>query len=240
MNLLVGVVCEGGVVVGSAGSGVEHPGEADRGAGPSEVTFTVRDDLVLASSGRAGLGRRFGEVVGAIRSDSRFSEWTGLTIAKMISAEVLDDFASTRADERQFAALLAFSACDGVQLCEFAPGDLQPELKTTDRCFALVGAGRFAAEPFTRFLRRVFFADSLPTVREGVFAATWILAYTLGASSAAEPQSLRIALLSDEGADLPPVARVLTPEESREAMTRVREVEDHLAGHRRSLRSEPR
>ena len=238
MNLLVGVVCEDGVVVGSAGSGVVHRGGADGATDPSEVTLTVRDDLVLAGSGRAGLGRRFGEVVAAIRSDSRFQEWTGLTIAKMICTEVVDDFASTRAEKGQFGALLAFSACDGVQLCEFAPGDLQPELKHADRCFALIGAGRRVAEPFARFLRRVLFADSLPTVREGVFAATWMLDYTIGLSSGAEP--VRIAILPNEETDLPAVARLLSAEESLDVLAAVREAEKHLAAYRGNLSSEPR
>ncbi len=234
MGLLVGVLCRDGVVVGSACSGSVHAGVTDPGANPSEITFTVRDDLVLAGSGRAGLGRRFNEVVGAVRSDSRFQEWTGLTIAKMICAEAIDDFASTRAEKGRFGALLAFSACDGVQLCEFAPGDLQPELKHADRCFALMGAGRPVAEPFARFVRRVFFADSLPTVREGVFAATWILHYTTGSSSGSEAEPLRIAVLPEEDADLPPVARLLTAEESREALASVREAEKHLSAYRGS------
>ena len=238
MNLLVGVVCEDGAVVASARSDVVHPGGSDADASPSEVTFTVGEDLVLAGSGRAGLGRRFGEVVRAIRSDSRFQEWTGLTIAKMICAEAVDDFASTRADKGQFGALLAFAACDGVQLCEFGPGDLQPELKTTDRCFALMGAGRSVAEPFARFLRRVFLADSLPTVREGVFAATWILDYTLGASSLSEPKPVRIAVLPEEDADLRPAARLLSAEESSQALAAVREAEKHLSTYRGNSSSE--
>jgi hypothetical protein len=237
MDLLVGVVCEDGVVVASAGSDLVRPG-SDAGASPSEITFTVRDDLVLAGSGRAGLGRRFGEVVGAIRSDSRFLEWTGLTIAKMICAEAVDDFASTRAEKGQFGALLAFSACDGAQLCEFGPGDLQPELKQADRCFALIGTGRPVAEPFARFLRRVLFADSLPTVREGVFAATWMLDYTIGLSAGAEP--VRIAILPNEETDLPAVARLLSTEESLEVLAAVRKAEKHLAAYRGNLSSERR
>jgi hypothetical protein len=199
------------------------------------MTFTVGDDLILACSGRAGLGRRFDEFVAAIRSDSRFQEWTGLATAKTICAEVVNDFASTGAEKGQFGALLAFAACDGVQLCEFAPADLQPELKHAERCFALLGAGRPTAEPFAAFLRRVLFPDSLPTVPEGVFAATWILDYTLGSSSRTEPQPLRIAVLSEDDAELRPLARRLTPEESREALATVRGAEKHLAAYRRNL-----
>lgn len=235
MDLLVGVLCRGGAVVGSACSGPVHAGVTDPDAGPSEMTFTVGDDLVLACTGRAGLGRRFDEVVGAIRSDSRFQEWTGLISARTICAEVVNDFASTRAEKGQFGALLAFAACDGVQLCEFAPGDLQPELKHSARCFALMGAGRPVAEPFARFLRRVFFPESLPTVPEGVFAATWILDYAVGSISGAEGQPLRIAVLSEEDAELPPLARQLTPDERREALAAVRQAEKHLNAYRGNL-----
>ena len=72
-----------------------------------------------------------------------------------------------------------------------------------------------------------------------MFASTWILHYTLGASSVEEPTPVRTAVLPQEDAGLPPVARLLTAEESREALATVREAEEHLTAYRRKPSSGP-
>ncbi|HUT90340.1 MAG TPA: hypothetical protein VMY37_12640 [Thermoguttaceae bacterium] len=234
MNLVVGVLCGDGIVVGAAASGAARAGARDAAEAPPANTFVLRDDLILAGSGRVGLGQRFADVVGAIRSDSRFQEWTALGITKTICAEVVDDFASTRCDRGQFGALLAFAACDGFQLCEFSAGDLQPELKTPDRWFASMGAGKPIADPFLAFLQRAFFASSPPGLAEGVFAATWALDYTVGLGSGAGARSEQIAVLAEEGPDLPLTARLLTKIEIADCLAEVRAAEKHLASFRRA------
>jgi len=113
-DLLVGIRCEDGVVVASADIG---PAVAlDPAAQSDAITLVVDDDLILAGAGPVGLGQRFADVVRAFRSDSRFSNWNGAAVSKLICAEVVDDFASTRADPAQFDALLALATCDGFQL----------------------------------------------------------------------------------------------------------------------------
>jgi len=239
MDLLVGVFCEDGVVVGSADSGAATAGGSGNVEEVSTNTLVVGRDVILAGAGRVGLGQRFAEVVKAIRSDSRFQNWTGLGIAKSICAEALDDFASTRSGNTQFGALLAFPACDGFQLCEFAPKDLQPELKGPKRCFAAMGTGRSAAGPFLAFLERVFFAESRPGLSEGVFAAAWALDYVVGPSSGVLPGVPQIAVLAEETPGTPLAARLLSARELADALAGVRAAEKHLAAYRRSLSSGP-
>ncbi|MFH1265366.1 MAG: hypothetical protein ABIK89_06525 [Planctomycetota bacterium] len=240
-NLLVGVLCEDGIVVGSADSGPGETGRVDPAEEPAASTFVVRKDLIVAGVGRTGLGQRFAQVVASIRSDSRFRDWTSLTVAKMISAEAIDEFASTRADMGHFGALVALAACDGFELCEFSARDLQPEWKTPDRPFASLGAGRSVARPFLRFLQRVFFTDSPPTFAEGVFAATWALDYAIGGSGPGlAAESLKIAVLARETPDVQLTARLLPAGELSDALAHVRAAEKHLAAYRRELRGSSR
>jgi len=237
MNVVVGLLCEDGVVVGAADSDASGAGASEaRGPHPAN-TFVVRDDLILGGSGRVGLGQRFADVVGAIRSDSRFQDWTALAITKTICAEVVDDFASTRCDRAPFGALLALVACDGLQLCEFAPGDLQPELKTPDRWFASMGTGKPVAEPFLAFLQRTFLTRSPPGLAEGTLAAAWVLDYTVGLGLGAGTASERIAVLTEEGPGLPLTARLLTEIEIADRLAEVRAAEKHLASFRRGGRA---
>lgn len=237
MDLLVGVLCEDGVVVGSADSGTAGAGGSGSVEEASTTTFVVGRDVILAGAGRGGLAQRFAEVVTAIRSDSRFQNWTGLGVAKSICTEAIDDFASTRCGEGQFGALLAFPACDGFQLCEFAAKDLQPELKSADRWFAAMGTGRSAAGPLLAFLERVFFSESRPRLSEGVFAATWALDYVVGLSSGVVPGAPQIGVLAGETPGMPLAARLLSARELADSLAGVRAAEKHLAAYRRSLSS---
>jgi hypothetical protein len=247
MDLVVGVLCEDGVVVGSADSGPAESAGFDAachggfhgGSGLSATTRVLHRDAILAGAGRTGLAQRLADVVGSIRADSRFQEWTGLGIARMISAEMIDDLASTRCDPGRLGALLAFRACDGFQLCEFAASDLQPELKTPERWIALTGTGRAIADRFVALLQRVFFADTRPGLDESVFAAAWILDYTVGMGfgtvgpgSVSGRRAIEIAVLTEEEAGLPPAARLLAESELADCLARVRAAEKHLATFR--------
>lgn len=236
MNLVVGLLCEDGVVVGAAASDASRAGACDAREPLPANTFVVRNDLILGGSGRVGLGQRFADVVGAIRSDSRFQEWPALAITKTICAEAVDDFASTRCDRAPFGALLALVACDGFQLCEFAAGDLQPELKTADRWFASMGTGKPIADRFLAFLQRIFLTSSPPGLTEGTLAATWALDYTVGLGSGVGTASEQIAVLAEEGPGLPLTARTLTKIEIADCLAEVRAAEKHLASFRQASR----
>jgi hypothetical protein len=236
MNLLVGVLCGEGVVVGAAGPGPGQTKVPDPAHEVPASTLVVSTDLVLAGVGRVGLGQRFADVVGAIRSDSRFQEWTALGITKTICAEVVDDFASTRCDRGQFAALLAFADCDGPQLCEFSATDLQPELKTPDRWFASVGPGKPIADPFLAFLQRTLFAGSPSSLDDGLLAVAWALDHAIGLGSGSGTRNEQVAVLAEEGPDLPFTARRLGETDVADCLAEVRAAERHLASFRRGRR----
>ncbi len=235
MNLLVGVLCEEGVVVGSADSAAATSGGSGLLEERTSGTLVVEKDLILAGSGRVGLAQRFAALVTAIRSDSRFPNWTGLTIARAISTEVVNDFTSTRYEKGQFGAMVAFHCIDGFQLCELAASDLQPEMKTPQRWFASMGAGRSLAEAFLGFLRRTVFSGSPPGLEEAAFAAAWALDYAAGPSAGVAPGPWQIAVLTREAFDMPCAARLLSAEELADQIARVRAAEKHLGAYRRDL-----
>ena len=239
MNLLVGVLCEEGVVVGAAGPGPAHSKLSHPDQEVAAKTLVTYTDLILAGVGRVGLGQRFADVVGAIRSDSRFQEWTALGITKTICAEVVDDFASTRCERGQFGAMLAFAACDGLQLCEFSANDLQPELKTPDHWFATLGAGKAIADPFLAFLQRTLFDGAPSTLDDGLLAVAWALDHAIGLGSGAGSRDEQIAVLAEEGPDLPCTARLIGESEIAECLAEVRAAEKHLASFRQARRATP-
>lgn len=238
MNLQLGLLCEDGVVVGSAESGAARAAGFDGGREPPTTTFVVGSDLILAGVGPAGMGQRFADVVTTLRSDSRFTQWTGLAIARTICAEAADDFASTRCDQGQFGALVAFAARDGFQLCRFAARDLQPELATPHRGFAAMGARQSVAYPFLDLLERVFFPGSPPKLEEGMFVAAWALDYAVGLETGRSAATAQVAVLWQDVPNMPFTARLLGAGERSDLLARVRAAEKHLAAYRRHVSGE--
>jgi hypothetical protein len=57
-------------------------------------------------------------------------------------------------------AIIAFSASNGFNLCEFATKDFQPELKTDQMWFVSMGSGQPILDPFLGLIRKAFFTES--------------------------------------------------------------------------------
>lgn len=256
MSHIAGMICEDGAVIGAIDCAPASTIAA--GVAAAGTTFEVTRDLILAGTGRIGLGQRFAQVLAAVRSDSRFGQWEALRAARTICAEAVEDFKSTGSQLGEFAALVAFPSPEGCQLCEFA-ADLQPELKTPARPFACLGEGRSAGESFLHFFHRTLLAQSLPRPAEALFVVTWTLltisavepgvaAAALrrgqgrqewGKTGSAEPVAaaavLRLAVLGREGPEMPPAVCALTPQQVSAQLERVRAAEKHLAKFRKRL-----
>jgi len=232
MSLIVGIRCNDGVALGAVelSSAPAHTQPPAQG-----VTFEISRDVVLAGSGRLGLGQRFAQVVSAVRADSRFNDWEPLRAARAICAEAVEDLQTTRSLPGQFAALVAFASAEGAQLCEFAAADLQPELKTPARPFACLGSWCAAGESFLRFVFSTLLAERPPVLAEAVFAVTWTLIAAGGIDSNTSPVLLRLAVLERESPEVSWTARRLTDEEVADQLGRVRAAGKHLAEFRERL-----
>ena len=119
-----------------------------------------------------------------------------------MSAHTIDDFASTKAKEGQFGALVAFSSQNEFHLCEFAIDDFQPELKTGDRWFVSMGSGQPIADPFLGLIRRVFFKDSQPRLNEGIFAVLWTLEHAIDLNTGGIDGPAQIGILTNTDSDI--------------------------------------
>jgi hypothetical protein len=235
MTIVVGVLCEDGVVVGSDSSTTFGPVPNIRTIEQvAKKTSVVAPDIIVSGTGQVGLGQRFESVLARLRADANFSGTSNIEIAKSISRYCIDDFGSTHAPAGQFGALVAFPCRNAFHLCEFATQDLQPEFKTDDMWFASIGSGQLICDPFLAFIKRVLFAHARPRLHEGVFATYWALEQAIELNTGGIQGPPQIATLSRDG-DGTFHATLLTPDDLLEHGGNKRGIEDCIRLYRDRL-----
>jgi 20S proteasome alpha/beta subunit len=232
MTVLVGVLCQDGVVVGSDASMTFLAGGEFRTVEqPAEKTFVVAPDVLLAGTGSVGLMQRFQAVVTTLRAKT--AEWgprAHIETAKVISRAMIEDFAFTHAPKGTFGALVAFSTRTNCHLCEFSTDHFQPEFKAPANWFVAMGSGQPITDPFFGLLRRTLFKGKQPRLQEGIFAAMWALSHAieLNPGGINGPPQIGVLYRGRKGEF---EAKRLVSEELAEHQSHVEAVEEHLASY---------
>ena len=157
MTILVGLLCEDGVVIGSDSSATFV--RSDRQPTieqPTKKVQIVEGRAILAASGAIGLGQRFHAVVEQYWKDGKNKRKDRIQIGKELCTAGLNDFRSTFLDRANLGAILAFSSGDDFHLCEFEAGSFQPEFKNEDLWYVSMGSGQQLCDPFLGLMRKVF------------------------------------------------------------------------------------
>ena len=228
MTILVGILCNDGVVVG-ADSAVTF------GVGPNCRTIeqtcrkidVIGDQVIIAGSGQVGLGQRFVEVVRKEWTAGKFSGVDPIGFMKKLSADGIKDFTDTGAPKGAYGALVAFTAKHKPQLAELAVGDFQPELKDKKIWYSSMGSGQPLADPFLGFIRSVFWKDEPPVVEGGIFAVTWTIKHAVELNTGGIKGPIDIAVLEAAGGGAWK-ARILDPAEVQEHLNSVDAATEHL------------
>ena len=234
MTVIVGVLCEDGVVVGSDSSATFSASSLPTIEQRVPKTFVVGNDLIFAGTGQGGLSQRFGNILSRLRQDANFFASDRFNIATAICRTALQDFNSTFAQPGQLGALVAFACQNHFHLCEFSGADFQPEHKDGNTWFVTMGSGQLIADPFLAMVKQAFFSDQQPRLREGIFAVTWALDHTIRFNTGGINGPSQIAVLSrNNGGTL--VARLLDSNEIGEHLESVKGIQAHVAAYREIL-----
>lgn len=235
MTIVVGILCEDGVVVGSDSSATFTAGEFRTIEQPTEKTFVIGNDLVLSFTGQAGLAQRFHKLLSEVTLGSDFKKADCQGAANLIAHHAIQNFQFTGAPKGEFGALVAFACQKRFHLCEFAIRDFQPEHKTEKNWFVTMGCGQPITDPFLGMLSRAFFDSKPPKLQEGVFAAVWALDHAIELNPGGIKEPLQVATLACQNSDKFLSARLLAEEELQEHLASVRAAETHLASFRNIL-----
>lgn len=235
MTAVVGVLCRDGVVVGSDSSAtfthVVQPTIEQR----TKKIHIIESRIIVAGSGQVGLGQRFAGIVQDEYNKKLFVQQGYLEVGRVLSEATIKNFISTQCPKGEYGALLAYAAGNRCFLCEFAVKDFQPEWKDEKMWFVSIGSGQPITDPFLGLMRRVFWKDSLPSVADATFIATWTLQHAIDLNTGGINGPIQLSVLRRSTADGHFRASLLSDEELQEHINNVDNVEDYLARYKEIL-----
>jgi hypothetical protein len=121
--------------------------------------------------------------------------------------------------------VVAYDHKSSPQVCVFAPA-FHPRMLDSSHFYACLGSGEQYAGPFIAFLGRIFCQGGLPTVREGVFLATWVLDHTIRTNVGGVNGPIRVATLSYSNGSAS--TRELTAEELDDTIQAIEDATEQL------------
>jgi 20S proteasome alpha/beta subunit len=201
MTILIGILCDDGIVIGSDSSATFSAGQVPTIEQPIKKVYVVGNDLIFAGTGPGGLGQRFAAILQQFRSRPEFPQADCLAVVKHISKAAIEDLRFTYGSPGQFGALVAFTSSNQLYLCEFAIPAFQPEFKMDDIWFVSMGSGQPIADPFLGLMRRVFFKTSRPKLHEGIWIVTWTLEHAIELNTGGINGPIQIAILTRKAPD---------------------------------------
>jgi 20S proteasome alpha/beta subunit len=232
MTIVIGVLCQDGVVLGTDSS-VTFAGQIATVEQPGTKLFKVGAQALFAGSGEAGMAQRFLYHAEKFCEGKDLASKDGHFISTGICKKAVEDFANTHAPPGKFCALMAFPSSEGRKLCEFTlTSNLQPEFKTAEMWFATIGSGQHICAPFLGLLRRVFFEGGMPKLQEGVFVTYWALQHAIELNAGGIQGPPRIGIIEKSDAAKGWKARMLTPDDLEEHRSSMEEAEKHIAAFR--------
>jgi len=235
VTALIGLLCSDGVVIGADSSATMTAGNMRTIEQRVKKVFIVVERMIIAGTGSVGMCQRFTNAVQRAFEEKKFSSLKFATdYAKNLSATGKIDFQHTGCGDGKFGALVAFPHDNNAQLCELAGTDFQPELKTPDMWFVSMGSGQPITDPFLGLMKRVFYKNSVPTLKEGIFLTTWALTHVIELNPGGVNGPPQIAVLPN---GLNEKARIIGDEELAEHQNSVEGAEAHMALYREILQS---
>lgn len=234
MTVIMGLLCNDGIVIGS----------------DSAVTFsnvnlpTIEQEckkidiyhkkVILAGTGEVGLCQRFGLIIERYWSSEKLDVKHNIDIGKDLSRLTIQDFHYTFKNLGTFGAIVAFPHKNNFYLCEFALKDFQPEFKNNKIWYVSMGVGQNIADTLLGIIKYFFMKEGIPNLQQGIFYLLWILKHTIELSPAGIKGPSQIATLSRlENNNYE--ARLLKNEELSPHYENIVEFEKHTSGYKEVL-----
>lgn len=247
MTLIIGILCEDGVVVGADGMATFGSLGQRTIQQPTRKLVQIGECIAIGTSGPVGLGQRFAATLQDLWSTKKLSGK-----ASHEATTILRD-AFWQYAQREFEAAKVTAPVLGQSSLESAisytvlamPLDKKPcliqfnqqcspELATKDLPFIAVGSGQLLADPFLAFLRRIFWQNGLPKVSEGVLATVWSLEQAIRTNPGGVGPPIQIMTLEKVGGDWK--VRELVKSDFEEHRQAIADAESVLAKYRDYLK----
>jgi 20S proteasome alpha/beta subunit len=229
MTLLIGIKCRDGLVLAADGAATYGVLGQHTIRQPVRKKLRLVDaQTVVGTSGPVGIGQRVAGVVGELRRQNKVAiepqnpntstkqlqqakphEVMGhlrtafwqviapeLDIARAMMQVMGNGSPLQSALSQSFVAIMVSGDPCLIQFDHQAA----PEQVTEDLPFVALGSGQLIADPFLAFLRRIYWPDELPDVKQGVFTAIWALHHTIETIPGGVGHPIQIVTFLKDGA----------------------------------------
>jgi len=198
MTVIVGILCDGGVALAadrqsthSAFVPLARPSLVQVSTSPVTKVIAIGSDLLLGTSGSPAIGNQYEALIKG--HCANFPKRPYEFATRKLRDQIKEDITKNCAPAKQLAEVIgsatAYSQCtceclmaanfkDGIRLIQIqqlGAFDISSQVSP----LRVIGSGQFQADPFVRFLKNTFWPNRLPTVDEGVLAATWAVEYAI-------------------------------------------------------------
>ena len=137
MTILIGMLCQDGVVIGADSSATFGNGQLKTVEQKVEKISIVENKIIVTGTGQVGLGQRFNYIVDNYYKQKGFTKHPQ-EIGRELSQLTIQNFSTTGVAKGQLGTLVAFSQAKNFYLCEqickyhklFFPLPLHPTLWT--------------------------------------------------------------------------------------------------------------
>lgn len=253
MTLIVGFLCSDGVVVGadSAATFGSAEGAKTIWQATDEKVRLVDDTALIATSGPIGLGQIFADSLGQALKDPKLKIQSatpasaGGVIADQVFRPNVQKVVSATApavpivgnssafSKVASSSLVALSVSGGPRLYEYEWNG-SPEQKTEAMPFVTIGSGQALADPFIAFLKKIFWEEGLPPLKEATFAVLWTLEQAIELAPGGLAPPVHLYWLSRDPArnGAPFTPRKLDDAELQEHRQAIKDAKDALHGFR--------
>jgi 20S proteasome alpha/beta subunit len=212
MTVLVGILCDDGVVIGSDSTMTFGAGPHIRTIEQSNAVkvHIIGNKLITATTGSVGLSQRYVEILKAMSNGGKLNQAKVMEQATFIAEEVAKDFRRTTSALQMQAnhgwglgALLGMAVNGNPELFEYDHIGFQPERKgdkdAEGKCrttrIVSMGSGQTLADPFLGFISGVFWKDDAPRLVDAKLAVVWTLQHTITLNTGGIGGEVQLAVL---------------------------------------------
>lgn len=214
MTLIVGVLCQGGVVLGSDGAATLGNLSETTTRQPTRKLLSISDRVILGVSGPVGLSQLFEDRIKTLGNELAGTKTKTVADAmrKLSTAFQKDVTPAFRSAEsaapvigQARASIQAISSSVVALVIQRQPTLIQldqqcsAEAASRDLPFVAIGSAQRTADPFLALIRRVFWKDQLPSVADGAFAVTWTFHQAIETSPGGVAEPMQLMVLDKDG-----------------------------------------
>jgi 20S proteasome alpha/beta subunit len=240
MSVVIGIRCSDGIVIGSDSVATLTSQGIVTAQQHSMKKVAAKGRVLSAIAGSTGLGQRIrarleahlneGQWTGdrqQVMSQMRRDLWSNLVECEIRAAKTAADAFGQPSylDAARTQTLVATIIDDNPELIHLDE-TCSPSPVEHDVPLCAIGAGQQTADPFLAFVRRVLWADNLPTIAVALMTVAWTLIHVIDANPNGIGHPLQMGVLQRDRNEW--IARVLGSAEIQEHTDSVTAVEDGI------------